>query len=176
MIWRSFLLLFLNKNIFSFYNISFFTYLVVFVGQNSTFSWDQIWSIIFDNFDQEVNTFIMWSKPKTSLLANFNLMNNLLAAIAIMRSKVFMHRWLIIRAKITHKCNLINLNKFNLMTVLAASQLFMRSKFKRALLANFDRMIIVVTNKLFITLKFAKNAFLNFDCMKNVAIRKSNNY
>jgi hypothetical protein len=41
----------------------------------------------------------MWSKFKKAFLANFNLMNNFLAAIAIMRSKVFMHRWLIIRAK-----------------------------------------------------------------------------
>ncbi len=47
------------------------------------------------------------------------------------------------------------------MIALAASQLFLRSKFKRALLANFDLMIIVVTNKLFIRLKFANNAFLN---------------
>jgi hypothetical protein len=80
-------------------------------------------SIIFDNFDQEVDTLIrrstfkinyfqsfdllnvllvtssiMRSKLKKALLANFDLMNNLLAASAIMRSKVFMHRWLIIRA------------------------------------------------------------------------------
>jgi len=41
----------------------------------------------------------MRSKPKKALLANFDLMKNLLAASAIMRSKVFMHRWLIIRAK-----------------------------------------------------------------------------
>jgi hypothetical protein len=41
----------------------------------------------------------MRSKPKKTLLANFDLMKNLLAASAIMRSKVFMHRWLIIRAK-----------------------------------------------------------------------------
>jgi hypothetical protein len=34
-----------------------------------------------------------------ALLGNFDLMINLLAASAIMRSNVFMHRWLIIRAK-----------------------------------------------------------------------------
>jgi hypothetical protein len=34
-----------------------------------------------------------------ALLGNFDLMINLLAASAIMRSKVLMHRWLIIRAK-----------------------------------------------------------------------------
>jgi hypothetical protein len=42
---------------------------------------------------------IMRSKFKKALLANFDLMNNLLAASAIMRWKVFMHKWLIIRAK-----------------------------------------------------------------------------
>jgi hypothetical protein len=81
-------------------------------------------SIIFYNFDQEVDTLIrrsthkkallanfylmivlvtnkliMRSKLKKAILANFNLMNNLLAASAIMRSKVYMHRWLIIRAE-----------------------------------------------------------------------------
>jgi hypothetical protein len=34
-----------------------------------------------------------------ALLGNFNLMIDLLAASAIMRSNVLMHRWLIIRAK-----------------------------------------------------------------------------
>jgi hypothetical protein len=34
-----------------------------------------------------------------ALLGNFDLMINLLAASAIMRFNVFMHRWLIIRAK-----------------------------------------------------------------------------
>jgi hypothetical protein len=38
-------------------------------------------------------------KPKKALLANFDLMKNLLAASAVMRLKVFKHRWLIIRAK-----------------------------------------------------------------------------
>jgi hypothetical protein len=41
----------------------------------------------------------MRSKFKKALLANFDLMNDLLAASAIMRSKVFMYRWPIIRAK-----------------------------------------------------------------------------
>jgi len=45
------------------------------------------------------NKSIMRSKLKKALLANFDLMNNLLVASAIMRLKVFMHRWLIIRAK-----------------------------------------------------------------------------
>jgi hypothetical protein len=45
-------------------------------GQNSTFSWDQIFSIIFDNFDQEVDTLIMRSKPQKALFANFDLMKN----------------------------------------------------------------------------------------------------
>jgi hypothetical protein len=47
----------------------------------------------------EANKLIMRSKLKKALLGNFDLMINLLAAKAIMRSKVFMHRWLIIRAK-----------------------------------------------------------------------------
>jgi hypothetical protein len=45
------------------------------------------------------NKSIMRSKFKKALLVNFNLMNNLLAASAIVKSKVFMNRWLIIRAK-----------------------------------------------------------------------------
>ncbi len=50
--------------------------------------------------------------------------------------------WLIIRTK-----NLITLNSFDLMIAHAANKLFMRSKFKKALLANVDLMIILVTNK-----------------------------
>jgi hypothetical protein len=45
------------------------------------------------------NQSIMRLKVKKALLGNFNLMIDLLAASAIMSSKVFMHRWLIIRAK-----------------------------------------------------------------------------
>jgi hypothetical protein len=45
------------------------------------------------------NKLIMRSKLKKALLGNFDLMNGLLATSAIMRLKVFMHRWLIIRAK-----------------------------------------------------------------------------
>jgi hypothetical protein len=45
------------------------------------------------------NKSIMRLKFKKALLGNFDLMNDLLAASAIVRSKVFMHRWLIIRAK-----------------------------------------------------------------------------
>ena len=56
------------------------------------------------------NKLIMRLKLKKALLGNFDLMINLLAARAIMRSKVLMHRWLIIRAKMSHKCNLLNLN------------------------------------------------------------------
>jgi hypothetical protein len=76
-----------------------------------------------NNIDHEVDTLIMRSKPKKALflisisrlflwltnheietqnkalLGNFDLMIDLLAARSIMRLKVFMHRWLIIRAK-----------------------------------------------------------------------------
>jgi hypothetical protein len=45
------------------------------------------------------NKSIMRSKFKKTLLGNFDLMIDLLAASVIMRSKVFMHRWLIIMAK-----------------------------------------------------------------------------
>jgi hypothetical protein len=38
-------------------------------------------------------------KLEKALIANFDLISELLATILIMRSKVFMHRWLIIRAK-----------------------------------------------------------------------------
>ncbi len=39
------------------------------------------------------------------------------------------------------------------MIALAANKLFMRSKLKKALLANFDLMIELVTNKSFMRLK-----------------------
>jgi hypothetical protein len=60
------------------------------------------YNTVFDNFDQEVERTIMRSKVKNTkitLLLTFDLMNNLLATSAIMRSKVFMHWWQIIRAK-----------------------------------------------------------------------------
>jgi hypothetical protein len=80
---------------------------------------------------------IMRSKFNKALFSNFNLMNNLLAAIAIMRSKVFMHRWLIIRAKISHRCNLINLNSFDLMIALAANKLFIGIKIQKSIISKF---------------------------------------
>jgi hypothetical protein len=46
-----------------------------------------------------VTSLIMRSKLKKALLGNFDLKIDFLAASAILRSKVFMHRWLIIRAK-----------------------------------------------------------------------------
>ncbi len=94
------------------------------------------------------NKLIVRSKLKQALLATFDLMNDLLVTSAIMRLKVFMHRWLIIMAKISHRCNLINLNSFNLMIALAADKLFMRSKHKKHyyyyLLVTFDHMNIFV--------------------------------
>jgi hypothetical protein len=62
------------------------------------------------------------------------------------------------------------------MNELAAYKLFMRWKFKKALLANFDLMIVLATNQLFMRSKFANNAFFNLDLMKNAAIRRSNDY
>jgi hypothetical protein len=77
-------------------------------------------------------------------------MIDLLVASMIMRSKVLMHRWLIIRAKMSHKCNLLNLNSFfnfDLMIVLIANKSIMRSKFLIMLLLNFYLMIVLVTSK-----------------------------
>jgi hypothetical protein len=45
------------------------------------------------------NKSIIRPKLKKALLGNFNLMNNLLVTSAIMRLKVFTHKWPIIRAK-----------------------------------------------------------------------------
>jgi hypothetical protein len=45
------------------------------------------------------NKSIMRLKFKKALLGNFDLMIDLLVASTIMRSKVLVHRWLIIRAK-----------------------------------------------------------------------------
>jgi hypothetical protein len=73
-----------------------------------------------------------------------------------MRSKVFMHRWLIIRAKISHRCNLANLNSFDLMIALAAKKLIMSLKFKKALLANFKLMIVLATKKSIMRSKLKK--------------------
>jgi hypothetical protein len=56
-------------------------------------------SNLSNNFDQEVDTLIMRSNPKQALLGNFDLMIDLLVASTIMRLNVFIHRWLIIRAK-----------------------------------------------------------------------------
>ena len=57
-------------------------------------------SIIYDNFDQEAHTSIMRSKFANNAFLNFDLMINLLAASAIMRSKLFkfakLQLWLII--------------------------------------------------------------------------------
>ncbi len=100
-------------------------------GQNYFCSWGRICSLIFDSVDQEVDTSIMRSKflimirshdqfvgckynheikiQNKALLGNFDLMINLLAASAIMRSNVFMHRWLIIRAKLLPQ---VQLTKF----------------------------------------------------------------
>jgi hypothetical protein len=52
----------------------------------------------FLSFDL-MNVLLVRSELKKALLGNFYLMIDLLAASAIMRPKVFMHRWLIIRAK-----------------------------------------------------------------------------
>ena len=62
-----------------------------------------------------------------------------------MRLKVFIHRWLIIKAENQPQVQL-NLNSFDLMIALAANKSFMRTKFKKALLAHFDLMIVLVTN------------------------------
>ncbi len=100
--------------------------------QNYFCSWGRICSLIFDSVDQEVNTSIMRSKflimirshdrfvsckydheieiQNKALLGNFDLIIDLLAASTIMRSNDFMHRWLKLRLKISHKCNLLNLN------------------------------------------------------------------
>ena len=65
-----------------------------------------------------------------ALLLSFNLMNNLLAASAIMRSKIFkfikLHLWLFFRPNyypVVHKI-------FDLMIVLVTIKFFMRSKVK----------------------------------------------
>jgi hypothetical protein len=56
-----------------------------------------------------------------AIFLTFDLMKNLFVTSMIVRSKVFMHWWLIIKTKISHRCNLINLNTFDLMIVLSIS-------------------------------------------------------
>jgi hypothetical protein len=55
--------------------------------RNTTFSWDWICSIIFDNFDQEVNFSIMRSKFANNGFKSFDLMNLWLVTSLIMRLK-----------------------------------------------------------------------------------------
>ena len=62
------------------------------------------------------------------------------------------------------------------MIVLAANKSIMRSKLKKALLANFDLMIVLATNKSIMGSKFKKALLANFDLMKKGVIRRSNNY
>jgi hypothetical protein len=82
-------------------------------------------------------------------------MIDLLAASTIMRSKVLMHRWLIIRDKNEPQMQL--------------------TKFKQFIF-NFDLMINLLTARTIMRSKFLKALFGNFDLMKNAAIRRSNHY
>ena len=80
------------------------------------------------------NKSIMRLKLKNkALLGNFDLMIDFLASSAIMRSNVFLHRWLIIRAKNLPQVQLTKFKlfilDFDLMIVLAANKMTMRSKF-----------------------------------------------
>jgi hypothetical protein len=59
---------------------------------------------------------------------------------------------------------------------LAANKLFISSKLKKALLANFNLKIVLVMNKLIMRSKLKKALLANFDLMKNAAIRRSNNF
>ncbi len=61
--------------------------------------------------DHEIET------QNKELLGNFDRMINLLAASAIMRSKVFMHRWLVIRAKNKPQVQLTKFKYFFLMSI-----------------------------------------------------------
>jgi hypothetical protein len=51
------------------------------------------------------------------------------------------------------------------MIALVAKKLIMRSKFKKALLANFDLMIVLGTNKSIMRSKLKKALLANFDLM-----------
>ena len=72
-------------------------------------------------------------------------MKNLLVTNLIRRSKVLKHWWLII----SHRCNFIYLNTFDLMIVLEANTFFRRSKVANNAFATFDLLIILVTNNFF---------------------------
>ncbi len=88
-----------------------------------------------------------------ALLLSFNLMNNLLAASAIMRSKIFkfikLHLWLFFRPNyypVVHKI-------FDLMIVLVTIKFFMRSKVKNNASQTFNLMNIFVEATLIMSLK-----------------------
>ncbi len=94
--------LIMRSNFFgTFHEVKIPNYLI---SWSQHFSWDQNSLIMLFRVS------ISWSflrltnqswdrNSKKALLGNFDLMVDLLAPSAIMRSKVFMHRWLIIRAK-----------------------------------------------------------------------------
>jgi len=57
---------------------------------------------------------------------------------------------------------------FDLMIALVANKSIMRSKFKKALLANFDLMIVLANNKASMRSKLKKALLTNFDLMIKV--------
>ena len=73
------------------------------LAANTLFMRSKFKKALLANFDLMNNLLaasaIMKLKFKKALLVNFDAMNGLLAASGIMRSKVFMHRWLIISAE-----------------------------------------------------------------------------
>jgi hypothetical protein len=79
--------------------------------------------------------------------------------------KFLNHWWLIIRVKISHRCNFINLNTFDLMTALVASKFFRRSKVANYAFSTFNLLFIHVTSKFFRISKVASNAFASLQLL-----------
>ncbi len=119
-------------------------------GWNFPFSWD--WNLQWywsggQIFDHEIKT-------QKSIITNFNLMINLLAASAIMRLKAFMHRWLINTVKY--------LNSFDLTITFGANKSLMRLKFKKAFIANFQKKCTCFSFFLSVCLSFFQNGQIVF--------------
>jgi hypothetical protein len=111
----------------------------------------------------------MRSKFVNNAFLSFDLMNNLLAASAIMRLKIFkfikLHLWLILALIISHLC----IKTFHLMIALVTKKLFMQSKFAIDAFFSFDLMVNLLVTRTILRSKIANNAFLSFDLMIEVS-------
>jgi hypothetical protein len=123
------------------------------------------------NFDHEIKSL----KSIITLLSILNLVNNLLASSAIMRSKISkfikLHLWLIFSPNycISHQC----IKTFDLIIVLVTNKFFMRSKVKKMLFRLSISWSYWWLKNCSWDWKSKIMFFWTFDLMKNAVIRRS---